>query len=156
AETARADAFPCELLTPAAAAARSPRIRMEGLRAALWSPHEMMVDPRDVIARLPDWLAATAGVRFQFDTLVHAIDDHGLDTSRGRWNVDHCYLCTGDELQALYPAALASLGLRRCKLQMMRSRPMPWRLGAAPVAGLTLTHYDAFASCPSLPALKRR
>jgi glycine/D-amino acid oxidase-like deaminating enzyme len=41
---------------------------------------------------------------------------------------------------------------------MMRSQPYGdrFRLGTMLAAGLTLTHYPAFAGCPSLPALLRR
>jgi len=69
---------------------------------------------------------------------------------------ERCFICTGDELQALYPDALASLGLRRCKLHMMRTRLVGWSLGPPLAAGLTLGHYDSFAACPSLPRLKQR
>jgi FAD dependent oxidoreductase TIGR03364 len=153
---ARDERFPCELVLPTAVAERSPRVITEGLRAALWSPNEIVVDPRDVVARLPAWLADRWHVRFHFGTLVHGIDGTLIETSAGQWRAERCFVCTGDELQVLYPAAFASLALRRCKLQMLRTRPVAWRLGPALAAGLTLGHYEAFATCPSLPALKRR
>jgi FAD dependent oxidoreductase TIGR03364 len=48
--------------------------------------------------------------------------------------------------------------MTKCKLQMMRTAPQPggWQLGPSLCAGLTLTHYDSFKSCPSLPALRER
>jgi glycine/D-amino acid oxidase-like deaminating enzyme len=39
---------------------------------------------------------------------------------------------------------------------MMRTPPCDWRLGPMLAAGLTLTHYRAFAHCPSLSALRTR
>ena len=60
--------------------------------------------------------------------------------------------------QTLYPEVFRAAGLIRCKLQMMRSRPLAGgrRLGPMLAAGLTLRHYRAFEACPSLPGLKAR
>lgn len=148
--------FACEMLQPSAVAERAPRVRRDGLLGALWSPHETVVDPRDVVARLPGWLTQVMGVRFEFGALACEWDGATLHTSTGDVRADRCFICSGDELQVLFPAALADLGLRRCKLQMMRTRPIGERLGPMLAAGLTLIHYDAFASCPSRPALARR
>src|SRR5262249_32217175 len=41
---------PCELWTPAQVASRFPAVVQTGLRAGLWSPLELAVDPRQVIA----------------------------------------------------------------------------------------------------------
>jgi FAD dependent oxidoreductase TIGR03364 len=43
----------CELLTARQIADRFPPVRQERLRAGLWSPGEVTVDPRQVIAELP-------------------------------------------------------------------------------------------------------
>ena len=156
ARTSRYDGFPCHMLAPSDVIERSPRVKRDGLRGGLWSPSEMVVDPRDVMTRLPLWLEARWPVNFHFGTLVHDIDDEFIETSAGPRRMDRCFVCTGDELQILYPGPFSALGLRRCKLQMMRTRAVPWRLGPAIAGGLTLGHYQAFAACPSLPALKHR
>jgi glycine/D-amino acid oxidase-like deaminating enzyme len=39
---------------------------------------------------------------------------------------------------------------------MMRTRPVDWSLGPILAGGLTLAHYECFAGCASLPALKTR
>src|SRR5262245_41418040 len=41
---------PCELWTAAQVVAHCPAVRSEGLRAGLWSPIEVGVDPRQIIA----------------------------------------------------------------------------------------------------------
>src|SRR6516162_5711207 len=48
---------PCELWSPAQVAARFPAVVPTNLHAGLWSPIELAVDPRQVIAELPAWLA---------------------------------------------------------------------------------------------------
>lgn len=156
ADTAARDDFACELVPPDRVRERSPLARQEGLRGGLYSPHEIVVDPRDVAVSLPRWLEANWPITFRFGTLVQRIEGDCLQTPAGAARFGRCFVCAGDELQVLYPDALASLGLHRCKLQMMRTSPLGWRIGPPLAAGLTLGHYDAFAGCPSLPALKQR
>ncbi|MCI0463344.1 MAG: FAD-dependent oxidoreductase [Gemmataceae bacterium] len=74
---------PCELLTASQVADRFPAVRQAGLQAGLWSPGEVMVDPRQVIARLPQWLARTYGVEFAYDTPVLRYQTPHVVTARG-------------------------------------------------------------------------
>jgi FAD dependent oxidoreductase TIGR03364 len=148
----------CELWTKAQVLARFPAVRPDGLRAGLWSPVEMAVDPRQVIAHLPGWLAATFGVTFVPGTTVLRYDAPRIVTTSGDWRARQMVLCTGVDFRELAPETFARTGLVPCKLQMMRSRPYGerFRLGTMLAAGLTLRHYQSFAACPTLPALVRR
>jgi FAD dependent oxidoreductase TIGR03364 len=149
---------PYALWTPAQVTARFPAVRDAGLRAGLWSADEVGVDPRQVIAGLPDWLTRTFGVAFAFGTTVLRHDAPRVVTTNGDWLARRLVICTGADFRALAPAAFARAGLVPCKLQMMRSQAYAnnFRLGTLLAAGLTLRHYTSFASCPSLPALVRR
>jgi FAD dependent oxidoreductase TIGR03364 len=154
----RAEGHPLALLAPRQVLEKAPAVREEGLRAGLWSPTEVCVDPRQVIAGLPGWLARELGVDFHFGRAVTGYDSPEVYAGARACSAGRLWVCAGDELQALFPEALLALGLVRCKLQMMRSQPYgdgP-RLGALLAGGLTLRHYPSFAGCPTLPALKRR
>ncbi len=72
--------------------------------------------------------------------------------------IDRVWVCCGDETNTLFPDLLATSGLVRCKLQMMRSQSLgeESRIGPMLAAGLTLRHYAAFRNCPTLGALKER
>jgi FAD dependent oxidoreductase TIGR03364 len=156
-EFARAEGDGVALLDPARARERSPAVRPDGLKAALWSAAEVCVDPRAVVAGLPDFLARAHGVRFFFGHAVTGYDRPAVTAGGRTFAASHLYVCSGDDLTTLYPETYQALGLVRCKLQMLRTPPRPgWRLGPMLAAGLTLRHYTAFADCPSLPALKRR
>jgi FAD dependent oxidoreductase TIGR03364 len=151
--------FACELLTPAQTVQKSPAVRPDGLLGALWSDRELCVDPRQAIARLPLWLAETFGVRLEFGVVVRSVADGVLETSDGRtWRADRIVICGGSDFETLFPEVFAGTGIRRCKLQMMRTVPQPdgWRMGPHLAGGLTLCHYAAFRDCPSLDALRRR
>lgn len=146
------------LLTPAETVAKSPAVRSEGLLAALWSGTEVIVDPRQAIAQLPPYLADTYGVTFRFNTVVTQVSPGEVVAAGERWRCDRILICSGTDFETLYPAAYAASGITKVKLQMLRTVPQPpgWHLGAALCGGLTLTHYGAFAQCPSLPTLKQR
>jgi FAD dependent oxidoreductase TIGR03364 len=148
----------CELLPAAEVVRRFPAARPDGLLAGMWSPVETLVDPREVIAGLPAWLKRVHGVEFRFGATVVGYRRPTVWTSQGPCPADRLIVCSGDDMETLFPDEFAALGLQRCKLQMMRTAPVeyPWRLGPMLAAGLTLRHYAAFADCPTLGALNRR
>lgn len=158
AQRANASGFSVELIGPDAVLKRSPRVRREGLKLGLFSPWEVCVDPREVIAGLPGWLERRHGVRFEFGKTVTGYDRPRVLTAGGPWRARRLWICAGEDFQTLYPEALEALGMIPCKLQMLRAAPPEGhpRIGPMLAAGLTLRHYKSFEECPSLPALRRR
>lgn len=144
------------ILSPAEALAKCPMLRADELVSALWSETEICVDPRQAIAMLPGFLEHEYGVRFFFGAAVRHIRLPEIEAGGQTFHAGEALVCAGDDLQTLYPDALAEAGLVRCKLQMMRTSPLRdgQRLGTMVAGGLTLRHYGAFADCPSLPALR--
>jgi FAD dependent oxidoreductase TIGR03364 len=151
-----ADERPCELLTARQVRSRFPAVCEAGLRAGLWSPTEVTVDPRQVVGELPAWLARTWGVEFVLGTTVLGYDRPRVVTAAGDWTAEQMLVCTGADYRELAAQSFAASGLVPCKLQMMRSEPYGDHIGTLLAAGLTLRHYRAFAGCPSLPELSRR
>jgi FAD dependent oxidoreductase TIGR03364 len=149
----------CELIGAARVGELAPPVRTTGLTLALWSPAEICVDPREVVGRLPAWLSERFGVRFATGEVVTEAEPPHLRTNLGRWRARRVVVCSGDDLRTLFPAALQSAGLVRCKLQMLRSepvRPSGRRLGPMLATGLTLRHYGSFAVCPGVEAVRAR
>jgi len=150
--------FFCQLLDADQVVRRAPLVRRDGLRLGLWSPNELCVDPREVIARLPGWLSERYGVTFAFDQAVLGYERPVVRTSNGSVRARRLFVCSGDEFQILYPEVFQRAGLTRCKLQMLRTEPLEngQRLGPMIAGGLTLRHYASFADCPTLPRLVAR
>ena len=159
AQMAPAFDYDCRLIPPQEALKMSAAAKTEGLLAALWSPTEVCVDPREIISKMPAWLEKKFGVELRYDTAVEKVDARGVTTADGtRILADKVVVAAGTDFRFLYPEQFADAGFRQCKLQMMRTpvQPRGWTLGPMLAGGLTLRHYEAFAECPSLPALKAR
>ncbi len=148
----------CRWLDPQQSLSKSPAIKPEGLRGAMWSPIETCVDPREVIANLPAWLSKSYKVKFVFNCAVTSYKDRRALAGGNEYLAENMYVCAGDDMQTLFPAVFRDSGIIRCKLQMMRSQPIVnnWRVGPMLAAGLTLAHYRSFQDCSSLTALKQR
>lgn len=148
-----------ELIGPEKVGPIAPGVVLSGLRCAYWSPTEVCVDPREVMARFPGFLAESLGVRLEFGRAVVGYDRPSLRLGDGQpCSADRLWVCPGTDLETLYPEVYRDQGVRLCKLQMLRTEPVarPWQLGPMLAAGLTLRHYRSFEGCPSLPALRER
>lgn len=149
----------CELLDPARVLARSSAANPANLLGGLFSPSEACVNPPAAIRTLPAWLAAAFDVRFEFSTAITTVETGRARAADGRsWDFDRIVVCGGADFATLFPDVLAKSGLKRCKLQMLKTHAQQadWRLGPHLASGLTLRHYRNFEVCPSLPALRRR
>lgn len=151
--------YDCHLLGADEIERRWPTVHNAALLGGLWSPTEMCVNPRQVIAKAPGWLRDRWGVDLQFGTCVKEIEVPKLRATDGReWYFDRVTVATGVDCEDLYPEVWRASRLGRCKLQMMRTvvQPPGWRLGTLLASGLTLRHYAAFRVCSSLSKLRAR
>ncbi len=127
----------------------------KGLMAALWSNEEMIIDPREAIAKIPDALCQKYGVDFHWHKTVTDISYPRVKIDQD-WNeADLIFVCSGPDFETLYPTLFQHTNITKCKLQMMRlaTQPKGWRIGPALCGGLTLVHYNSFKSMDSHAAL---
>jgi FAD dependent oxidoreductase TIGR03364 len=146
----------CQLLTPAAARVRVPRLKETGIRCVLWSPHELRVESRDAIPRFAGYLERAFGVRFLRHTLVTGIDLPHIETTSGPIRAEAAIVCPGDDYLTLFAGRIRAYQLTRCLLQMMRIWPAePIKLGAAVMSDLSLLRYLGYAELAPAAALRR-
>jgi FAD dependent oxidoreductase TIGR03364 len=148
----------CEYLSAAEALRRFPALNPDGLRGVLYSPTELVVNPPAAIAQVQSYLGSL-GVTLRLGTAVTAVEMPRVRTAAGEvWHADRVFVCSGADFETLFPEMYATSGLRRCKLQMMKTGPQPdgFRIGPHLAGGLTLCHYQSFEVCETLPALKAR
>jgi FAD dependent oxidoreductase TIGR03364 len=150
---------PVELLLPAEVELKTEAVVMNGLKGALYSADELIVDPVEVIGALPFYLNSKYNIEFYWNKCVSYISEQtvyvGNDES---YDADIIFICSGADFETLYPEFFTEHPLTKCKLQMMRLavQPNDWRIGPAICGGLSLIHYKSFQAAPSLLELKEK
>jgi FAD dependent oxidoreductase TIGR03364 len=148
-----------ELLSPGLVATRSEAVVQKNLKGGLFSCEEIIVDPREAIAALPDYLNRKYNIEFHWGKSISSILQNTIHIgATEKHKADIVFVCTGADIETLYPEALKTQDLTKCKLQMMRlaAQPEGWKIGPALCGGLSLIHYNSFKVAPSLLALKER
>ena len=148
----------CTLLTAEQALAKSPAVNPDGLKGALFSGEEMIVESRVAVGQVAKYLADKFGVEFHWNTAISEIQHPKVISGNRNWEADEIFVCSGADFETLYPELFLSLDISKCKLQMMRliSQPADWRIGPALCGGLSMIHYPGFQAAASLPALRKR
>ncbi len=147
----------CELHDAVHALRRWPML-MPGLAGALWSPHELRVEPRLAIPRLAAWLEAAHGVVFRRGVAALGIEPRGVRHAEGFIEAGAIVVAPGAWLAALFPAIARRVSLRDCRLQMMRTvaQPPAFRLDSVLMSDLSLLRYEGFAAVRPAKKLRAR
>jgi FAD dependent oxidoreductase TIGR03364 len=159
AELFHSEGRPVKLLDKGSVCDLSPAASPDGLLGGLYSTDELIVDPREAIAVLPSWLSSRFGVEFHWGKCVSYVAEQMICIgNEEKYEADLVFICSGADLETLYPEHFSMLPVTKCKLQMMRlsSQPGGWRIGPALCGGLSLIHYQSFKPAASLPALRQR
>ncbi|AMR34118.1 oxidoreductase [Mucilaginibacter sp. PAMC 26640] len=145
-------------LTPQQALDKSPGINTAGLKGALWSGTEMILEARAAIGSVAAYLAEKYDLTFHWNTAISDVAQNSVTSGKRKWKADEIFICGGVEFETLYPELFASFEITKCKLQMMRlaAQPNDWRIGPALCGGLSMIHYPGFQAAPSLPHLRKR
>jgi len=155
-EAANKGIRPIAAITAEAALQKSEAVNPAGLKGALWSADEMIVEARVAIEKIPAYLAEKYRTKFYFNTAVNAIEYPAVFSGKQSWSADEIYICSGADFETLYPEVFAENNFTKCKLQMMRieAQQNNWRIGPSLCGGLSLIHYKAFEAAGSLSLLR--
>ncbi len=148
----------CELVSADSLRAYSAVPHMERLRLAMYCREDATVHPVEACYKIQRWLEGQASLETHYHEPVLYVEGRSLITAKGRYEAGQVYVCNGVQIRNMFPDLYSDAGIRLCKLQMMRTYPMPdgWKLGPTICGDLTLLHYASFKTCPSLPALRDR
>lgn len=147
-----------QLLNPQQVLDRSPFACKDQLKGGLYSPEELIVDPRKAIPAVTAWLKEKYEVEFIRGCTVTDISYPDVYTADEMYTADRIFVCSGADFETLYPDLLAEQPLVKCKLQMMRLQAPAsgQRIGPALCGGLSLVHYASFKAATSLGLLHQR
>jgi FAD dependent oxidoreductase TIGR03364 len=150
-----------ELLSPGEVRSVNPGLQGEFL-GGLYCRADAIVEPR---LALPALRASLTGPGYEWRPGLEAVEvaANGVRDSRGTWHRgDLVVLCTGANFTGLAGDHLASsgalardaggAGLRRVRLQMLQTAPLPGSLTTSVADGDSLRYYPAF-EVPSRDAL---
>ncbi len=157
-ESFSANGRPVKLMDPEQISKTYQGINPVNLLGGLFSSTEMIIDPREGIAKVPDYLTEYLDVNFIWNTTITEINGNELKSGNHSFKADLIFVCSGPDLETLYPDQFADQPITKCKLQMMRFAPgeKDWRIGTSICGGLSLIHYHSFKAAPSLQKLKSR
>jgi len=144
----------CDLITASEYQARFPGAPLKPFKAALYSPHELRVEPRLAIPKLAAWLAEHWGVSLLTGTSVLEASTHHLRTTKGNVSAETVFVCTGDALHSLFPQTLAKRNVTRCQLNMLRLTGTPQKLPTPIMSDLSLVRYDGFDALKAAAPLR--
>ena len=145
----------CSLLSASQARARLPQLTAS-IAGAMWSPYEMRVEAREALPMLARWLEERHGVVFAWGLEMHGVDDHVVRHSAGTMEADAVVIAPGTNVAGFAPGIARRVGLRQCRLQMIRLAAPGFMLPGVLMSDLSLARYGGFASQPATAALRAR
>lgn len=156
------NSYESHLLTKEQCLEKYPGLRNDYIKAGLFFPDEVTVEPRIMINRLLDFLIKEKGLDYFGNTKVLNCDASSEETkvvtaSGEIYKASKVILCCGSEFKTLYPDIFAKSDLEVTKLQMLQTKPQPgYELKGSILTGLSIRRYEAFYECPSFTAIKAK
>lgn len=154
--------YESNLLTKDQCLDRYPGLRRDYVKAGLYFPQEVTVEPRTMINRLREYLIKEKGLHFFSNTKVVGCNEVGgvveiQTANQDIFRAGKVIICCGSEFKTLYPDLFAKSDLEVTKLQMMQTKPQPgYGLKGSILTGLSIRRYEAFYECPSFKAIKAK
>ncbi len=146
---------PVDLMNPSQIALKYPHVKQHQLFGGLFSSDEMIVDPRIAVANVSEYLKVFSGVDFLWNHTVQEVGIGYVKSGHLIFNADKIFVCSGPDIETLFPDTFNALPIVKCKLQMMRmTLPMHQSIGTSVCGGLSLLHYNSFKQSPSLSVLR--
>ncbi|MFS4445962.1 TIGR03364 family FAD-dependent oxidoreductase [Maribacter sp. 2307UL18-2] len=149
------------LLTKEECLERYVGLRSDYVKAGLFFPEEIMVEPRLMVNKVHTYLKAVGLDLFLQNTVLECNKlSEGVEVylSGGKTLLaSKVIICNGSEFKTLYPRLFEESDLEVSKLQMMQTKPQGnFTLPSSILTGLSIRRYESFAECPSYHEIKAR
>lgn len=149
---------PVKLMSAADIALQFKAVKQSNLIGGLFSPVEMVVDPREALVKLPQYFKEHLAIQFIWGARVTKVAANTVFFDDQLLQADIVCICSGADFETLFPHHFKEVNITKCKLQMLRykSNNKDFNLGTSVCGGLSLIHYKSFLASPSLALLQQR
>ncbi|UII81635.1 TIGR03364 family FAD-dependent oxidoreductase [Flagellimonas sp. CMM7] len=149
-----------KILTPTECLNQYPGLQSSYVKAGLYFPEEVTVEPRTMIHRLQSYLAEYMNLEIlthfsvtYCESINGNIEVHS--SKNQKLIAEKVIVCNGNDFKTLYPEVFENSDLEVSKLQMMQTKPQEnFTLKGSILTGWSIRRYEAFAECPSYPTIK--
>lgn len=158
----KANSYQSNLLTKQECLNKYPGLRADYVKAGLFFPDEVTVEPRTMIYRLQEYMQRSLGLKlFTNTTIVNCENTNTGVTLESSANetflAKKVIICSGSEFKTLYPDLFFNSDIEVSKLQMLQTRPQNnYKLDGSILTGLSIRRYEAFYECPSFKEIKAK
>lgn len=141
---------PTEFLNAEETIRTSCCLNPEFCKGSLLFPLDLQLDPGQFFRAFVNWLTCASDCDYLPKTTVVSIEERAhhsqITTADGKpFQAKQVFVCSGADLQTLYPEIYATGNLQYCKLQMLKlSNPENRTLGTNIASPIALTRYPAF------------
>ncbi len=149
-----------KMLTHTECLSQYPGLKANYVKAGLYFPEEVTVEPRTMIHRLQSYLVEYMNLEIlRHFSVIHCESINGnieVHSSKNQKLIgEKVIVCNGNDFKTLYPEIFENSDLEVSKLQMMQTRPQEnFTLKGSILTGWSIRRYEAFAECPSYQTVK--
>ncbi|MEX0314887.1 MAG: TIGR03364 family FAD-dependent oxidoreductase [Allomuricauda sp.] len=149
-----------KMLTQKECLEKYPGLQESYVKAGLFFPEEVTVEPRTMIHKLQKYLVDQVGleIRTNFSVIHCEKTDRAIEVrSSGGQEIraEKVIVCNGNDFKTLYPEVFENSDLEISKLQMMQTKPQQnYTLKGSILTGWSIRRYEAFSECPSYQQVK--
>ncbi|MFK7779037.1 MAG: TIGR03364 family FAD-dependent oxidoreductase [Gimesia sp.] len=122
----------------------------EFCKGSLYFPRDLQMDSRQFFHAFINWIDCTSDCDYLSNTTVVTVEEgdnqiHVTTADSRSFHARHTFICSGADLQTLFPEIYAESNLHYCKLQMLKlSNPENRTLKTSIASPIALTRYPAF------------
>lgn len=162
AEINKTNNYQSNLLTKEECLTKYPGLKAAYVKAGLFFPDEVTVEPRTMIYRLQEYMQQHLGLNLITNTAIVNCENtnEGVTLESAANETFHAkkvIICSGNEFKTLYPELFFNSDLEVSKLQMLQTKPQTnYKLDGSILTGLSIRRYEAFYECPSFKSIKAK
>jgi FAD dependent oxidoreductase TIGR03364 len=158
----QANNYQSHLLTKQECLDQYPGLRSDYVKAGLFFPEEVTVEPRTMIYNLHEFMFQKLGLKLITNTSIINCESTSngvslLSAANELFLASKVVICNGNEFKNLFPTLFNESDLVVSKLQMMQTKPQKnYSLDGSILTGLSIRRYEAFYECPSFKSIKAK